>query len=104
MSTTEAIISIVFQTLLVSALMLLQHRKHAAFKERVHAYIRDDGFVEGEAGLIIDEAIRVSAALKMDPPDARTFAHSLIRQECFRRAIAHEELHRIYVETYGDLP
>ena len=34
-------------------------------------------------------------------PSARDFAHALVQQEAFRKAVAHEALHDIYIETHG---
>jgi hypothetical protein len=101
MSIAETIFCVVLPNLLAAALMWRQHKKHIAYKDKIHALLGDGGFVEGEPATIIDEALRVTANLKMPEPNARDFAHALIRQECFRKAIAHEELHRIYVETHG---
>ena len=47
------------------------------------------------------EALRMTAHLGMKEPTARDFAHALVQQPAFRKAIAHEMLHDIYIETHG---
>ena len=71
-------------------------------------YLRDfrfsgdiDGYAEGEAQAIIEEALRMTAHLGMNEPTARDFAHALVQQPAFRKAVAHEMLHDIYIETHG---
>lgn len=103
MSNLEFFLAITLSNAIAVFFMWRQRKKHVEYKERVHALLADEGFAEGEPGAIIDEALRVTANLGMPEPNARDFAHALIRQDCFRRAVAHETLHRIYVETYGEL-
>lgn len=81
--------------------MVRQHRRHRKYREAVHALLGDEGYAEGEAAAIIDEALRMTAHLKMKEPNAREFAHALIQQESFRKAVAHEALHDIYIQTHG---
>lgn len=87
---------------LAAAYMLFaQHRRHAKYREAVHALLADEGYAEGEAAAFIDETLRMTAHLKMPEPNARDFAHALIRQNSFRKAVAHEALHDIYIQTHG---
>lgn len=81
--------------------VLLQHRRHVKYRESIHALLADEGYSEGEAAAIIEEALRMTARLKMPEPNARDFAHALIAQPHFRKAVAHEALHDVYVETHG---
>lgn len=81
--------------------MLRQRSRHAKYREAIHALLADDGYAEGEPQAIIDEMLRMMAQLGMKEPTARDFAHSLVRQPAFRRAVAHEMLHDIYIETHG---
>ena len=82
-------------------MLIAQHRRHAKYREAIHALLADDGYAEGEAQAIIDEALRMTAHLGMKEPTARDFAHALVQQPAFRKAIAHEMLHDIYIETHG---
>ena len=82
-------------------MLIAQHIRHRNYHEKVHALLADEGFAEGEAAAIIEEALRMTAHLKMPEPKARDFAHALIRQESFRKAVAHEALHDIYIQTHG---
>ena len=82
-------------------MLIAQHRRHAKYREAIHALLSDDGYAEGEAQAIIDEALRMTAHLGMPEPTARDFAHALAQQPAFRKAIAHEMLHDIYIETHG---
>lgn len=81
--------------------VLLQHRRHAKYREAVHALLADEGYAEGEAAAYIEETLRMTANLKLPEPKARDFAHGLLAQEGFRKAVAHEALHDIYVQTHG---
>ena len=87
----------------IAALLMLiaQHRRHAKYRESMHALPADEGYVEGEAAAIIEETLRMTAHLKMPEPSARDFAHALLAQPHFRKAVAHEALHDVYVETHG---
>ena len=87
----------------IAALLMLiaQHRRHAKYRESIHALLADEGYAEGEPQAIIDEALRMTAHLGMKEPTARDFAHALVRQPAFRKAVAHEMLHDIYIETHG---
>lgn len=87
--------------LLVGVAMLRQHRRHMKYREAIHALLQDEGHVEGEAEAIIDEMLRMSAHLKLPAPTPQTFAYALVKQKAFRRAVAHAELHDIYLETHG---
>lgn len=81
--------------------LVQQHRRHKAYREKIHALLTDDGHVEDEPAIIIDEALRVTANMKLPEPSARDFAHALSKQENFRKAVAHELLHDVYVRTQG---
>ena len=87
----------------IAALLMLiaQHRRHAKYRESIHALLADEGYAEGEPQAIIDEALRMTAHLGMKEPSARDFAHALVQQEAFRKAVAHEMLHDIYIQTHG---
>ena len=87
----------------IAALLMLiaQHRRHAKYRESIHALLADEGYAEGEAAAYIEETLRMTAALKMPEPKARDFAHALLAQPTFRKAVAHEALHDIYIETHG---
>lgn len=76
-------------------------QRNRKYREKIHALLADEGHVDGEAEAYIDETLRMTAHLKMPEPNARDFAHGLIRQKGFRRAVAHAELHEVYVEAYG---
>lgn len=82
-------------------MLIAQHLRHKKYREAMHALLGDDGYAEGEATAIVEEALRMTAHLKMPEPKARDFAHALIRQESFRKAVAHEALHDIYIQTHG---
>ena len=82
-------------------MLIAQHIRHRNYREKVHALLADEGFAEGEAAAIIEEALRMTAHLKMPEPKARDFAHGLLAQPTFRKAVAHEALHDIYIETHG---
>lgn len=81
--------------------LYLQHVRHRKYRERIHALLGDEGRVEDEAEQIIEETLRLTAHLKMPEPSARDFAHGLVKQASFRKAVAHEALHDVYVETQG---
>ena len=82
-------------------MLIAQHRRHAKYREKVHALLGDDGYAEGEAAAIIEETLRMTAHLNMPEPKARDFAHGMLAQPSFRKAVAHEALHDIYIETHG---
>lgn len=86
---------------LVGIAMLRQHRRHQKYREAIHALLQDEGHVDGEAEAIIDEMLRMSIHLKLPAPTPQEFAHALVKQKAFRRAVAHAELHDIYIETHG---
>lgn len=90
--------------LFLAAMLLFQHRRMLKYRDRIHALLADDGHVEGEPQAIIDEVLRVTRHLGMQEPTARDFAHALVQQASFRKAIAHAELYNIYVETQGRKP
>jgi hypothetical protein len=87
--------------ILCAILMGLQQYRHHRYREKVHAMLSDDGFAEGEVQMFIDETLRATAALELPEPSARDFAHALVKQEAFRKAVVHEVLHDIYIETHG---
>lgn len=86
---------------LVAVLMYRQHKRHQKYREEVHALLADGGHVEGEPEAIVDEMLRMMSHLKMREPTLQEFGHALVRQKSFRRAVAHAELHDIYLETQG---
>ena len=81
--------------------MIYQRRRHKKYVEAVHALLADEGYAEGEAAAYIEETLRMTANLQLPEPSARDFAHALIRQEGFRKAVAHEALYDIYLKTHG---
>lgn len=82
-------------------MLIAQHIRQRNYREKIHALLADEGYVEGEAAAFIDETLRMTAHLKMPEPKARDFAHALLRQDGFRKAVAHEALHDVYVQTHG---
>lgn len=101
MSIVDWVLAVILPNAVAAIMMILQRRRHARYREAVHALLADEGHLEGEAEAIIDELLRASAELKMREPTLREFAYGLVRQKSFRAAIAHQELHAIYVETHG---
>lgn len=86
---------------LLFAALVAEKRRNRKYREAIHALLADEGYVDGEVEAYIDETLRMTAHLKMPEPNAHDFAHGLVRQEGFRRAVAHAELHEVYVEAYG---
>lgn len=86
---------------LVAALMYRQHKRHQKYREAIHALLADEGHVDGEPEAIVDEMLRMMSHLKMREPTLQEFGHALTRQKSFRRAVAHAELHDIYIENQG---
>lgn len=101
MSWFDWLLLVIGPNVIAGIAMLRQRARHAKYREAIHALLADDGYAEGEAQAIIDEALRMTAHLGMKEPTARDFAHALVRQPAFRKAIAHEMLHDIYIETHG---
>ena len=101
MNLFDWLLLVIGPNLIAGIAMLRQRARHAKYREAVHALLSDDGYAEGEAQAIIDEALRMTAHLGMPEPTARDFAHALAQQPAFRKAIAHEVLHDIYNETHG---
>lgn len=99
MTTIEIIATL--SNLLCAVLMGAQRYRHRKYREAIHALLADEGYAEGEAAAYIEETLRMTAALKMPEPKARDFAHGLLGQEGFRKAVAHEALHDIYIQTNG---
>ena len=85
---------------LFAALVAEKHRNRK-YREAIHGLLADEGYVEGEPQAYIDETLRMTAHIGSPEPSAHDFAHALVGQKGFRKAIAHEELHRVYLETYG---
>lgn len=98
--TTVELLAIVSNAILMIELVRVR-RRHAKYREAIHAMLQDEGHVEGEPELIVNEMLRMSVALGMKEPTLQEFAHGLVKQKAFRRAVAHEELHNVYVETHG---
>lgn len=86
---------------LLFAALVAEKRRNRKYREAVHALLADDGYVEGEPQAYINETLRMTAHIGNPEPSAHDFAHALVQQKGFRKAIAHEELHDVYVETYG---
>lgn len=101
MTLFDWLLLVIGPNLIAGIAMLRQRARHAKYREAIHALLSDDGYAEGEAQAIIDEALRMTAHLGMPEPTARDFAHALAQQPAFRKAIAHEMLHDIYIETHG---
>ena len=101
LTTFDWLVLIVGPNLIACISMLCQRRRHRKYVEAIHALLADEGYVEGEAAAYIDETIRMTAALNMPEPKARDFAHALLKQESFRKAVAHEALYEVYVKTHG---
>lgn len=87
--------------LFCAVVLALQHRRHQKYRESIHALLQDGGRVYNEPALIVDEMLRMSAYLKMREPTLQEFGHALAKQKSFRRAVTHEELHDIYIQTHG---
>lgn len=85
---------------LFAALVAEKHRNRK-YREGIHSLLTDGGYVEGEPQAYIDETLRMTAHIGNPEPSARDFAHALVKQRGFRKAIAHEELHQTYVDSYG---
>lgn len=90
--------------LFLAAMLLFQHRRMLKYRDRIHALLADDGHVDGEPEIIVDEMLRMMVHLKMREPTLQEFGYSLARQKAFRKAVAHAELYNIYVETQGRKP
>lgn len=103
MTNIEIAITFLSNAILVAA-MLRQRIRHRRYREAVHALLQDEGHVEGEAEMIVDELLRMSAHLKMQEPTLQQFGHALAKQKSFRRAVAHAELYDLYIETNGRTP
>ena len=101
MTLFDWLLLVIGPNLIAGIAMLRQRARHAKYREAIHALLADDGYAEGEAQAIIDEALRMTAHLGMKEPTVRDFAHALVQQPAFRKAIAHEMLHDIYIETHG---
>ena len=101
MSWFDWLLLVIGPNVIAGIAMLRQRARHAKYREAIHALLADDGYAEGEAQAIIDEALRMTAHLGMKEPTARDFAHALLAQPHFRKAVAHEALHDVYVETHG---
>ncbi len=101
MSVLEWFLLVVGPNLIAGIAMFVQRRRHLRYREAVHAFLGDQGYVEGEAEMIVDEMLRASISLKLPEPTAQQFAYSLLKQKSFRRAVVHAELHNIYIETNG---
>ncbi|MGH8074258.1 MAG: hypothetical protein ACREO4_09310 [Lysobacter sp.] len=85
----------------LSVVILLQHRRHMKYRDAIHALLQDGGHADGEAEMIVDEMLRMVSHLKMKPPTLQEFGHGLVKQKAFRRAVAHAELHDLYIQTHG---
>lgn len=94
-------ILVVLSNVACAAVLYRQHMRHTKYREEIHALLADEGRAEGEAAAIIEETLRLTAHLKLPEPSARDFAHALIQQGSFRKAVAHDALHDVYVETQG---
>ena len=101
MSWFDWLLLVIGPNVIAGIAMLRQRARHAKYREAIHALLADDGYAEGEAQAIIEEALRMTAHLGMNEPTARDFAHALVQQPAFRKAGAHEMLHDIYIETHG---
>lgn len=101
MTLFDWLLLVIGPNLIAGVAMVRQRRRHAKYRESIHALLADEGYAEGEAAAIIEEALRMTAHLKMPEPSARDFAHALLAQPHFRKAVAHEALHDVYVETHG---
>ncbi len=101
MSWLEWLLLVIGPNVIAGIAMLRQRARHAKYREAIHALLADEGYAEGEPQAIVDEALRMTAHFKMPMPNARDFAHALIQQESFRKAVAHEALHDIYIQTHG---
>ncbi len=95
---------LLLSNVVVAGAMIAQHIRHKRYRESIHALLADSGRVEGEPALFIDETLRVTAKMGLPEPKARDFAHALLAQPAFRKAVAHEALHDTYVETHGRKP
>lgn len=91
----------ILSNLTLFAALVAEKRRNRKYREDVHALLADEGYVEGEPQAYIDETLRMTAHLGKPEPSAHDFAHALVQQRGFRRAIAHEELHETYVDAYG---
>lgn len=101
MSWFDWLLLVIGPNVIAGIAMLRQRARHAAYREAIHALLADEGYAEGEPQAIIDEALRMTAHLGIKEPSARDFAHALVQQEAFRKAVAHEMLHDIYIQTHG---
>lgn len=101
MSELDWFLAVILPNAVAFAMMYVQRKRHEKYRAAIHALLADEGYAPGEAGAIVDELLRASAALGLKEPTLQEFGHALVRQQSFRRAIAHEELHAIYVETCG---
>ena len=101
MSWFDWLLLVIGPNVIAGIAMLRQRARHAKYREAIHALLADDGYAEGEAQAIIEETLRMTAHLNMPEPKARDFAHGMLAQPSFRKAVAHEALHDIYIETHG---
>lgn len=101
MTLTQVILTNVASLIVCGVSMYAQHLRHKRYRAAIHALLGDEGYVPGEVQSMVDEMMRTYKALRIDVPAPNVFVHHLMQQPSFRKAVAHEELHRIYLETHG---